>query len=186
LTFSGSSGLAARKIFAVVLVLGAGGCGGQIYYPVPAQRTARKHDLEMMLDATPGRPWEKWGAILSGVRTDSAPGANWRWAGAESTYTIQPPDFAGWSLVAHVTAAESVLQKVGPQRISFDVNGKIVGSALLTKSQKYDFRYPLDDNSLRNVGRATMRMTVSPCVPAGSGREYCVLLHSIGLMREAR
>jgi len=156
----------------------------QLYLPVPPQKVAPKHAVEMLLNMTGGRPADTWGAIVSGVHRDYAPFTDWRWTGEQAEFTLQPPEPAGWSLAVRLTAAKSVIEKVGAQRVAFEVNGKPAGTATLDVSRRYDLKFPLDADVLKSASRVDIRMTVTPCAPNVYGEPYCVLLHSIGLVRE--
>ena len=157
---------------------------GPVYYAPPAQRVAQKHIVAMLLDMTPGRPAEAWGTIVSGVHSGGDPNADWRWVGPQSVFTFNPGKADGWSLAAHVTAVQANLDKTGPQKVEFQVNGKTVGKADLSVSRRYDLKFPLDPGLLKDPSHVEVRMLASPCLPAQYSPPLCVLLHSIGLVRE--
>jgi len=169
----------------ILLVLCCAACD-RPYYPPPPQRTLGKHTVAMLLDLTGGCPPEAWGAIVSGIHSTYDPRADWRWAGEQSTFTYQLDDYTGWNLAAHLTAAQAVLDKTGPQTVTFEVNGRPVGAATLGTSRRYDLTFPVTPDLLRSAVPVTVRMTAAPCVPADTGPPFCVLLHSIGFAREPR
>ena len=160
------------------------GCD-RVYYPPPPQKTPQKHTVEMLLDMTAGRPAEAWGSIVSGIHKGGAPGADWRWTGDRAVFRFIPGVASGWSVAAHLTAAQPVLDKTGPQQVSFEVNGEPVGSATLDVSRRYDLTFPVGPD-LMGSGTVELRMMVTPCVPAQYSPPYCVLLHSIGFERDSR
>jgi hypothetical protein len=174
-----------RAVLTASLFLCALGCGPD-YYPPPAQRTPRQHAVEAMLDMSAGRPAEEWGKIVAGLQPPGDPNADWRWAGDHATFSFDLSGDDRRSLTAHLTVAQTVLDKTGPQKLTFEVNGTTVGSATLGVSRRYDFSFPVDPALFHRSQPIVVRLLASPCVPAPNGPPYCVLLHSIGFVQEPR
>ena len=92
---------------------------------------------------TGGRPDETWGSIVSGVTDSYDPNLDWRWATEHSVFHFKLDQFDGWRLVAHVTTARTVLDKTGPQHVTFEVNGQTQGAVTLDSSRGYDLSFPM-------------------------------------------
>jgi hypothetical protein len=159
------------------------GCG-QVYYPPPPQRGEQPHRIMEILDMTGGRPTETWGSVVAGVQDSGDPNIDWRWAADRSVFRFRLDEFEGWRLAASITAARTVLDKTGPQRVTFEVNGKTVGAAALDVSRRYDLSFPVDAELLKGTAPVIVDMTASPCLTELRGPPFCVLLHKIGFVRE--
>jgi hypothetical protein len=158
------------------------GCG-TVYVPLPAQRTEQPHTVRAVLDMTGGRPENTWGVIDAGVFPTFQPGSDWRWAGDHCAFHFKLSEFTGWTFTAHITAVKAVLDKTGPQKIEFKVNGRAVASADLKVSRDYHFEIPLDPSLLQQDSPVTVSMDSGPCLPQKDGLPFCVLLHSLGFTK---
>jgi hypothetical protein len=165
-------------------VLSVTGCG-QVFYPPPPQRSEQPHRVIEILDMTGGRPTETWGTIVSGVHTGFDPNADWRWVAERAVFQFKLEDTAAWSLSARITAAHAVLDKTGPQRVTFAVNGQTVGTVTLDVSRRYDLSFPLAAELLKSAAPVVVDMNASPCLPQEKGPPFCVLLHKIGFVKES-
>jgi hypothetical protein len=139
-----------------------------------------------MLDMTGGRPENAWGSVVSGVHNVSDPHADWRWVAGQSVFHFTLQEFEGWSLSVKLTAAKAVLDKTGPQRVSFTVNGRPAGSVSLDSSRTYDLAFPVAAAVLQSVQPITVTMDAAPCLNQQYGPPFCVLLHQIGFVQEPR
>lgn len=168
-----------------LLALCAAGCG-EVFLPPPSQRAEAPHQVREILDITGGRPDEAWGAIVSGVHNAYQPGADWRWVAQHSVFRFKLDEFTGWSLDVHLTAPGVVLDKKGPQRAEFQVNGHPVGAVTLDVSRGYQLSFPVDAATLKSAAPIVVTMDAGPCNSQPYGPPYCVLLHSIGFVQEPR
>jgi hypothetical protein len=175
-----------RRLWWIVLasVIGAG-CG-QVYVPLPAQRPEQRHAIREVLEMAEGRPENTWGGVDSGIAPGSATGADWRWATEHSAFHFKLDEFSGWSFAARITAVKAVLDRVGSQRVTFRVNGSVVGSADLKVSQDYNFSIPLDEALLKGQAPVAVTMDAGPCLPQQYGPPYCVLLHEVGFVKQVQ
>ena len=135
---------------------------------------------------TSGRPAEAWGSVVSGVHPWGDPNADWRWASEHSVFHFKLDEFAGWTLHVRVTAAKAVLDKTGPQHVSFEVNGRPAGSLAMNVSRTYDLAFPIDAATLEKANPVVVTMDAGPCVSQQYGPPFCVLLHTIGFVQEPR
>jgi hypothetical protein len=175
-----------RRFSAIAIpALVAAGCG-QVFLPPPAQRTELPHQVREILDMTGGRPAETWGAVVSGVHRTFEPGADWRWAAECSVFQFRLDEFAGWKLAVRLTAAQAVLDKTGPQHVSFTINSQPAGTAILDASRHYELAFPVDAAVLKSATPIVVTMDAGPCVPDRDGPPFCVLLHSVGFVQEPR
>src|SRR5271166_3345738 len=104
-----------------MLSIGAAGCR-EVSYPPPPQRAETTHPIMAVLQMTGGRPEEAWASIVSGVAAGD-PKTDWRWTGAHSTFRLNVDRSIDWKLNVCLTVAQTVLSKVGSQRVAFYVNG---------------------------------------------------------------
>jgi hypothetical protein len=170
--------------FLSILVAAAASSGcGTVYMPLPAQRTEQPHVIREVLDMTGGRPANTWGTVDGGVFPTFQPGTDWRWAAEHCLFHFKLADPAGWTLVAHITAVQAVLDKTGPQKIAFQVNGRTVAAADLKVSRNYDFEVPVAPALLQPGVPVTVTMDSRPCLPQKDGEPFCVLIHSIGFTK---
>jgi hypothetical protein len=165
------------------LVLSLTGCS-PVYLPPPPQRSEQPHRLMEILDMTGGRPAETWGSVVSGMHTSFDPHADWRWAAESVVFHFKVDEPAGWSLSARITAAQSILDKMGPQRVTFEVNGETVGTLRLDASRHYDLSFPVEAAVLKRSSPIVVRMDTGPCLAQQYGPPYCVLLHKIGFVSQ--
>ena len=168
---------------AALVFLCVAGCSREIVWPPPPQRTAVSHPVFALLDMTGGRPEELWASIVSGVGPGS-PSLNWRWTESHAAFRFTLDSSRAWKLRVRLTAAQAVLDKAGPQRITFDVNGKNAGNAVLDLPRRYDLTFPVDAQTLRLTSPVEVSFDVDRCLGGGRNGPYCVLLHSIGFVQE--
>ena len=135
---------------------------------------------------TGGRPEEVWGAIVSGIDKAFQPGADWRWASERSVFHFKLDEYTGWSLAVRLTGAKAVLDKTGPQRVVFEVNGQAAGIVKIDAGRTYRLSFPVDAAVLKSAKPIVVTMDASPCLSQPYGPPYCVLLHSIGFEQEPR
>jgi len=163
----------------------ATGCG-QVFLPPPEQRVEAPHQVKELLDMTGGRSEEAWGSVVSGIDKAFQPGADWRWASERSVFRFKLDEFTGWSLSVRLTGARAVLDKTGPQRVTFQVNGHVAGAATVDADRSYQLSFPVDAAVLKSAAPIVVTMDAGPCLIQPYGPPYCVLLHSIGFQQEPR
>jgi hypothetical protein len=174
-----------RYLWIVITAVFATGCA-QVYVPLPPQRSEQPHIVREVLDMTGGRPENTWGGIDAGISKDFIPGADWRWATEHSAFHFKLSELDGWSLEARITAVQAVMDKTGPQKVSFQVNGKTVGAAELKVSRNCDFSFPMDPALLQRSAPVSVTLDASPCLPQEHGPDFCVLLHTIGFVKQEK
>ena len=176
-----------RLLSIAALLLCNTGCR-EISYPPPPQRAQVRHSIRAVLEMAPGAE-QPWASVIQDVLAP-APGVDWRWARNHPRFRFALKDYEGWRLVVRMTAAGKVLDAVGPQTVNFTVNGFPVGKATLTKSGLYELAFAVDSPAMRAAAPIVAGLDISPCLiansPPDAGLSYCVLLHSIGFVRDAR
>jgi hypothetical protein len=158
--------------------LGLTGCG-QLFLPLPPQRTAPEFRIRKILKISAGPNPDA--VVLRDVEP-LHPGLDWSWTGAHPGFRFKLPTQTIWSLQTKLTVADTVLKETGPQQVQFFVNGAVVGNATLDQPRTYNLTFPVDPALLQNLGAVNVDLSVTPCLPQPNGNAYCLLLHEIGFV----
>ena len=163
------------------------GCAQQPVFSVPPQRTAQEFRVQDLFRA--GAPTQPPGIrLVSGIRPTGI-GLDWTWTTdhAALRLALDPQSNARWDLDAKITCAGVVLDKTGPQHLTFVVNGETVGKATLDAARIWNLRFPVDPARLRAAGSGEgvlVEILIDRTLPDAGGPPFGVLLHEIGFTHE--
>lgn len=174
---------------AAALVLS--GCGQRPVFPVPPQRTAQEFRVQDRFRA--GAPAQHPGIkTVSGIRPTGT-GLDWTWTTEHAALRIalDLSSSLRWDLDAKITCAGAVLDKTGPQHLTFLVNGKVVGKATLDAARTWNLRFPVQPELLRETSKREkpgdgplVEILIDPVLPDAAGPPFGVLLHEIGFTHD--
>jgi hypothetical protein len=170
-------------LFAILLC--NAGCGEQAFAP-PPQRFFIAPPVRAVLQMGSAIPVQPWASIVNDV-LPSSPGTDWRWVRNHPEFQFRLQGRGTWRLTARVTSVQQVLTAVRNQHIAFLVNGSTIGHAEIDHAATFDYSFPAGD-VFGPDGTADIRLDIDPCLIRSEAQEkpaaYCVLIHSIGLIRD--
>ncbi|MBV6432343.1 MAG: hypothetical protein IANPNBLG_02485 [Bryobacteraceae bacterium] len=111
---------------------------------------------------------------------------SWRWTKGNFTVTLRPPLNAGrdgaW-LLLKFSIPEAVLSKVGPVRLTANVNGRPVEGETYSKSGDYTFRREAPAAAFHGDDPVTIEFALDKFLAAGvvEQRELGIIVSMIGL-----
>lgn len=174
--------LARRITAAAVLVLLAAGFGCNKYpesYPPPEQREpipfAESGDPLPFLEMNHPQAEEQ---IVKDIRALEA--GYWRWTGKEPTLRLVLDYIVDQKLVVDFSISGYVIERTGPQTVSFKVNGKVLDTVRYGKDGQYHFEKPVSQDWLV-VGEDTIiSMELDKVHVSDDGTELGMILMKAG------
>jgi hypothetical protein len=110
----------------------------------------------------------------------------WRWTKGNFTVTLRPPlraDKDGAWLLLKFSMPESVLSRVGPVRLTANVNGTPIAGETYSKNGDYTFRREVPASAFHGESPVSIEFALDKFLAAGAveGRELGIIVSMIGL-----
>ncbi|MCZ2148681.1 MAG: hypothetical protein LC126_13000 [Bryobacterales bacterium] len=111
---------------------------------------------------------------------------SWRWTKGNFTVTLRPPlnaDRDGAWLLLKFSMPEAVLNRVGPVRLTANVNGAPIEGETYSKDGDYTFRREAPASAFHGDNPVTIEFALDKFLAAGAveGRELGIIVSMIGL-----
>ncbi|MCC6391669.1 MAG: hypothetical protein IT167_13805 [Bryobacterales bacterium] len=111
---------------------------------------------------------------------------SWRWTKGNFTVTLRPPldaDKDGAWLLLKFSMPESVVSRVGPVRLTANVNGAPIEGETYSKDGDYTFRREVPASAFHGDNPVSIEFELDKFLAAGvvEGRELGIIVSMIGL-----
>ncbi|MGC4055132.1 MAG: hypothetical protein QM757_40350 [Paludibaculum sp.] len=152
-------------------------------FPVPPQKPELSGSVAltrapMAMVASDNSPARPLADILTGG--DSS---DYRWTNQRPRVQCWLEDDGPWVLAVDVIVVGEVMQKTGPQTLTFLVNDVVVGKELLKEPTGYTLAYPVPPSALSSRQPAKAGFDIDKVLVASDGTKLGLLVKSIGFRR---